>query len=321
MEKSEIRKDYFRDKYVIIAPKRAKRPQKVLQEEKDHGICYFCPENLSSDEVVNYVDKNDDGNWEIISIDNRFPALTLENSRAYGKQEVLIETRRHDFEIHEFSIDHIIRVFDAYIDRFEALKNIDDIRHVIVFKNEGGKAGASIPHSHSQIYALSIIPPQIKEELEDYARYRLDNFSCPYCDVIKKETGKRRVIWEDENLFVLSPFASDAPFGAWFIPKRHIRFITELKHDEKVSLAKAMKMVLLKLDELGISYNYFFENAVNNEDYHMHLKLAPRPNIWAGLELGTGIIINSIPPEYAARYYRGEITPELAEDKKHIKIG
>jgi galactose-1-phosphate uridylyltransferase len=105
----------------------------------------------------------------------------------------------------------------------------------------------------------------------------------------------------------LSPYASDAPFGAWLIPKRHFRLISELNHSEKISIAKALKIVLGKLDSLGIAYNYFVENAVNSEDYHMHIKIAPRPNTWAGLELGTGVVINTVPPEYAAKIYRGEI--------------
>ena len=71
-----------------------------------------------------------------------------------------------------------------------------------------------------------------------------------------------------------------------------------------------MKKVLGKLDEMGVSYNYFVENAVNQEDYHMHIRLAPRPNIWAGLELGTGVIINSVAPEDAARIYREELPIE-----------
>ena len=59
------------------------------------------------------------------------------------------------------------------------------------------------------------------------------------------------------------------------------------------------------MDKFGISYNYFVENAVDSSDYHMHIKLAPRPNIWAGLELGTGVIINPVAPEMAAEIYRG----------------
>ena len=198
---------------------------------------------------------------------------------------------------------------------------MDKVKHVILFKNEGGKAGASIAHSHSQIIALPLLPPKTIAEAAAYNKYRLDKCSCPYCDIIKEETGKPRVIWEDENLFVLAPYASDSPYGAWFLPKRHVRLISDLTYNEKESFAKAMKVVLGMLDELGISYNYFVENAVNAEDYHMHIKLAPRPNIWAGLELGTGVIINPIPPEYAAKLYRGEI--KIQDDPTtpgHIKV-
>jgi len=316
MNKSEIRKDYFKDEYVIIAPKRAKRPKKADKPVDDEKSCYFCPANFK-DEIITYTDNNADGEWEILSVINKFAALSTDNPRAYGQAEVIIETRRHGLDINEFSVDHIVRIFDAYIDRYEYLRNMDSIKHVIIFKNEGGsKAGASIAHTHSQIMALPILPPKVQAEACAYNKYRLDKSSCPYCDIIKEETGKPRVIWEDENLFVLAPYASDSPYGAWFIPKRHIRTIAELNHAEKESFAKAIKVVLGVLDELGISYNYFVENAVNSEDYHMHIKLAPRPNVWAGLELGTGVIINAISPEYAAQLYRGEIEIEGTENSK-----
>lgn len=320
MNKSEIRKDYFKDEYVIIAPKRAKRPQRVETPVESGKICYFCPKTFD-DEQITYQDNNQDGNWEIVSVINKFAALTIDNPRAHGQAEVIIETRLHDLDINEFSVEHISRVFDAYINRYEEIRNMDGIKHVILFKNEGGKAGASISHSHSQIMGLPLLPPKVMQEANAYNNYRLDKCSCPYCDIIKEETGKSRVIWEDEHLFVLAPYASDSPYGAWFIPKRHIRTITELTHAEKASIATAMKVVLGVLDTLGISYNYFIENAVNAEDYHMHMKLSPRPNIWAGLELGTGVIINPIPPEYAARLYRGEIKIEDDPSRAgHIKV-
>lgn len=320
MNRSEIRKKYFKDEYVIIAPRRAKRPQKVEKVVEPDQVCYFCPENLT-DEEITYQDNNDKGDWEIVSVINKFAALSTDNPRAYGQAEVIIETRAHGLDINGFSVDRIVRVFDAYINRYEELRNMDRIKHVILFKNEGGKAGASIAHTHSQIMALPLLPPKVQAEAVAYNRYRLEKSSCPYCDIIKEETGKPRVIWEDENLFVLAPYASDSPYGAWFIPKRHIRLISELNHSEKKSFAKALKLVLGKLDELGISYNYFIENAVNFEDYHMHIKLAPRPNIWAGLELGTGVVINPIPPEYAAKIYRGEVKIEDDPDRAdHIKV-
>jgi UDPglucose--hexose-1-phosphate uridylyltransferase len=307
MSKSEIRKDYFKDEYVIIAPGRAKRPLEAQNITAEVGkVCHFCPKDFNN-ETITYQDNNDDGDWEIVSVVNKFAALTTNNPGAYGQTEVIIETRRHGLDINDFSVDHIVRVFNAYIDRFTALRNMDGIKHVIVFKNEGGKAGASITHTHSQVYALPILPSKIENEARAYNKYRLEHATCPYCDIIKKETDKPRVIWEDENLFALSPYASDAPYGVWLIPKRHIRLISELTRSEKESIAIAMKIVLDKLDYFGIAYNYFVENAVNNEDYHMHIKIAPRPNIWAGLELGTGVVINPISPEFAARIYRGQI--------------
>jgi len=306
MSKSEIRKDYFKDEYVIMAPNRSKRPHRVGTIDETAGVCHFCPENFHG-ETVTYQDKNYNGDWEIVSIINKFSALTTDNPDAYGQTEVIVETRKHGLDINDFSVDHIVRIFNAYIDRFDYLRNMDGIKHVIIFKNEGGKAGASIAHTHSQAIALPIIPPKSIKEASDYNKYRLEHATCPYCDIIRKETDKPRVVWEDENLFVLSPYASMAPYGVWLLPKRHMRYISDLTRDEKESIAIALKIILGKLDEFGISYNYFIENAVFSEDYHMHIKVEPRPNIWAGLELGTGIVINPILPEYAARIYRGEV--------------
>lgn len=309
MSKSEIRRDYFKDEYVIMAPNRAKRPHRVGTINETAGICHFCPENFHGENIT-FQDNNYNGDWEIVSIVNKFSALTVDNPDAFGQTEVLIETRRHGLDINDFSVDHIVRVFNAYIDRFNFLRNMDGIKHVIIFKNEGGKAGASIAHTHSQIIALPLLPPKTEKEGRDYNKYRLEHATCPYCDIIRKETDKPRVIWEDENLFVLSPYASEFPYGVWLLPKRHMSIISDLTRDEKESIAIALKIVLGKLDEFGISYNYFIENAVNSEDYHMHIKIEPRPNIWAGLELGTGIVINPILPEYATKIYRGEVKIE-----------
>lgn len=304
MKKPEIRKDYFRERYVIFAPNRAKRPNNFAATvEAAAKVCHFCPANFK-DETITYRHDNSDKEWDVIAVINKFAALSLDNHSAYGQAEVVIETRRHDLNINDLAIEHIVAIFDAYIDRFMTLRNIDGIRHVIIFKNEGGKAGASIPHSHSQIIALPVLPPQTEREASAYSKYRLENVTCPYCDILGKEADSPRAIWEDENVLAIAPYASKDPYGVWFIPKRHVRLIAELTHSEKVSLAKAMKLVLGKLDELGIPYNYFVENAVNSEDYHMHIKLEPRANTWAGLELGTGVIINPVMPEDAAKLYR-----------------
>jgi len=306
MERSEVRKDYFKDSYVIISANRAKRPQQIIKPEGEYSkFCFFCPENIGN-KVITHRENNENGDWQILAFINDFPCVALDNPKAFGQAEVIIETRQHGLDINDFSIDHIVRIFDVYTSRYNALRSIDGVKHVIIFKNEGGKAGASIAHTHSQVIALPILPPKIESEMKAYDKYRQEKQTCPFCDAIKNETDGPRVIWEDENLFVLAPYASESPYSAWLLPKRHLQTINDLNLSEKESIAKAIKLVLGKLDELNIPYNYFIENAVNGNDYHMHIKVAPRPNIWAGLELGTGIIVNSVSPEQATRVYRNE---------------
>lgn len=307
MPKSEIRKHYFLDKYVIIAPKRNKRPHKVqrVEKETEEISCFFCPGKTEKKlDVCEVKDPSKKYPWLVKVLDNKFPALTLDNQKAFGKQEIVIDTPEHNKEIHELSINHIVKIIETYIDRNKALTKIDGINYVLMFKNEGGRAGASAPHSHSQIIALPMVPPMIEEETIAVDRYVIEHNSCPYCDVIEGEKNGPRVAWEDEHWLVVCPFASESPYGAWFIPKRHVSSIDDLNQSEKKSLARALKKILKKVDDLDMAYNYFFNDSLSCEDQHMILRLAPRPNIWAGLELGTGIIINPVPPEVAAKYYR-----------------
>ena len=296
------------DRYVIIAPKRAERPKKITVK-RDTGAdkdCYFCQPQVDKPEnqiqIKNY--PGSDGKWEIKVIGNKFPALTLENLKAYGEQEIVIETPKHGIEIHHLPLEHIVKVLDAYNDRYQFLMKKKGICYTLIFKNEGGKAGASIPHSHSQIISLPVIPPKIAAESQAVDDYIDNHGSCPYCDVIKSERHGPRVIIDDEYFFVLAPYASESPYGVWFLPKRHLRTLGDLSGKEKLSLAKALKKVLTKLDEIDVAYNYFIQNSLDLESHHLIIKLSPRPNVWAGLELGTGIIINSVAPEEAAKFYR-----------------
>lgn len=308
MEKSEIRKDYYLDRYVIIAPGRNKRPQKVVRkEETQTGECFFCPPRVDEpgrETVLTEIKEH--GRWKIKVIKNKFPALTFDNLKAYGSQEVVIETPEHGKEIHELSLEHIKDIFDVYAERYKVLKSEKGVCYTLIFKNEGGKAGASVAHSHSQIIALPMIPPKIAEEAAAVDEYWQKHRSCPLCDILKSEKGGPRVIWEDEHLFVLAPYASESPYEAWFIPKRHIHSIEFLNETEKMSFAHALKRLLKRLDEIDVSYNYFFLNSLDVESHHLFLKLEPRPNVWAGLELGTGIIINPVPPEDAVKFYQEE---------------
>lgn len=307
MKKSEIRKHYFLDRYVIFSPKRSLRPFKISEEdkarkEKARESCFFCPQELK-DKIIYKIGSGK--NWEVAVIPNKFPALTLDNKKAFGKQEILIETPEHGKELSDLPIKHITKILEAYDQRIFELSEIEGIRYVLVFKNDGGKAGASVPHAHSQIYALPMIPPLIQEVSNAIDDYKLRNGTCVFCDIIKKEKREKiRIAYENEDFIAICPYASSSAYSLWIMPQKHLLRIQDLNKRELQNLAKTLKYVLSKLDDNDISYNYFIHNSLDTESHHFRLKIVPRLTIWAGLELGSGIIINPVFPEDAAKFYQ-----------------
>jgi UDPglucose--hexose-1-phosphate uridylyltransferase len=116
-----------------------------------------------------------------------------------------------------------------------------------------------------------------------------------------------RVIYSDKNILVIAPYAATAPFGAWLIPRRHEGSFSNLNAGELDSLATALGKLAARLDAASMSFNWFLANSLPHEDHHFVLKVEPRDTTWGGTELGTGIVINPVPPEYAALWYKGKV--------------
>jgi len=305
--KSEIRQDYLLDKYVIITPSRAIRPRDI--KEKTIKItskkCPFCPKNIITKNITDQINNQTD--WQVLSVKNIFPAVSLKNDKAYGLQEVIIDTPNHTKELADLSVKQIEQVLQMYAKRTTEISENKKIDYVLCFKNQGAKAGASIQHSHSQVFASKITPPDLITENRAVKQYRRKHKRCAYCDIIKKEGRGPRKIMVDKNIVAFTPYASAYHYEAWIFPKRHLDNITLLNPAEFVSLAKAMKKILVKARKLNLSFNYFLHNVISNQDQHFYIKIQPRDSVWAGVELGSGLVINSIAPEQAARYYRSKL--------------
>jgi len=305
VKKSEIRKAFLLNKYVIITPGRAKRPRDIKEETviKRTSKCPFCPGNLQDDKIIEHMDRKD-GKWQVATINNIFPAVTLKNDKAFGIQEVIIETRDHIKELADLEVNEVEMVLRMYAHRTKAIIDNEKIDYVLCFKNQGSKAGASIVHAHSQMFATKILPPELHEEWTLAQAYEVKHQACPYCDMVKKELKSERKIYEDKYVAAFTPYASEYHYEAWIFTKRHVDNITELKDKEYRSFANAYKKILIKLQALNISFNCFTHNVVSNRDQHLYMKIQPRDSVWAGVELGSGLVINSVPPEEAASYYR-----------------
>jgi len=303
-KKAEIRKDYILNRYVIITPGRAKRPRDIREETMfaKNDNCPFCPENIDKKNVLDASPNLKD--WNILSLKNIFPAVSQDNPSSYGTQEVIIETPDHYKELADLPIKNLVNLLTMYANRTKEISQDKKINYVLCFKNQGSKAGASIQHTHSQIFATEITPPDLQIEAALVKYYRDENGTCPYCDVIEKEIKSRRKIFDDKNVVAFAPFASEYHYEAWIFPKRHLDNITLLTDVEMRSMAKILKKILTAIKSLGLSYNFFLHNVVSDLTQHFYLKIQPRDSVWAGVELGSGIIINSLAPEEAAKFYR-----------------
>lgn len=329
----DLRKDPIVGRWVIISTERSKRPRdydisKIQTQES--RFCPFCFGNESSTppEVLAYRESGSAVNgpgWFLRVIPNKFPALRIEGEldregigvydkmRGIGAHEVIIESPDHNKSLADLSMSDMENVIFAYRDRIKDLKQDNRLRYILVFKNHGAAAGASLEHTHSQLIALPIIPSAVQEELKGTENYFKLKERCIFCDIVRQDSREgTRVVLENEHFIVVCPFAPRFPFETWVLPKKHYSYFETCRDDEYQSLARVMSRTLKKLNIAlnGPPYNFILHTSPINtkEDtshYHWHFEIMPTLTKVAGFEWGTGFYINHTPPEDAAEYLRG----------------
>jgi len=203
-------------------------------------------------------------------------------------------------------------VFRAYKDRIIDLARDMRFKYIIVFKNFGRAAGASLEHSHSQLIALPIVPQIIQEELDGCIRYFDYKERCVFCDIIRQERSQNtRLVDENDDFVTICPFAPRSPFEMWVMPKRHQSRFISMDDSQLYQLARLFSSTMKKLENIlpNVPYNFMLHTAPlrdsHLEHYHWHIEIMPKVNTVAGFEWGTGFHINTVPPEEAASILRG----------------
>ncbi|OGW16782.1 MAG: galactose-1-phosphate uridylyltransferase [Nitrospinae bacterium RIFCSPLOWO2_12_FULL_45_22] len=324
----ELRKDPVTSRWVIIATERAQRPSDfgVEPEISRGGFCPFCPgfEGKTPREVMAYRPNGslpDTPGWWVRVVPNKFPALMIEGGlgkvgygmfdrmNGIGAHEVIIETPRHEATLSSLTEKEIVDVFWAYRDRIIDLSRDNRFQYILVFKNHGSSAGASLEHSHSQLIALPIVPKQVMEELSGSADYYRYKDRCVFCDMVTQEsTEGTRVIYQNEDFLVVAPYSSRFPFEIWVLPKYHNSSYVEAQKIHYERLANAFSISLKKLDRAlnKPPYNFILHTApIKNQceaHYHWHFEIMPKLTKVAGFEWGSGFYINPTPPEEAAKF-------------------
>jgi UDPglucose--hexose-1-phosphate uridylyltransferase len=327
----ELRKDSIIGRWVIISTERGKRPTDFVRESvqiKGTGFCPFCMGNESKTppEVLAY-GRNGGGRdtpgWTVRVVPNKFPALGIEGDldrqgeglfdkmNGVGAHEVIVETPDHQQTLATLPEKNIESVLWAYRDRILDLKNDKRFRYILLFKNHGEAAGASLEHTHSQLIALPIVPKRVREEVDSAHRYFNDKERCIFCDMIRQEMqAKVRVIVENDHFVAIAPYAPRFPFETWILPKQHSSSFENNQSPIYISLAGIMKNILLRLDAVleRPAYNFVIHTSPIgeeiNEHYHWHIEMMPKLTKVAGFEWGTGFYICPTPPEESARFLR-----------------
>ncbi len=326
----ELRRDPITGRWVIIAQERGDRPYDFIVEEDrtKGGFCPLCPgnEGITPPEVLAYGrdEYNPDGDgWSLRVVPNKFPALIIEgdlNKRGegiydkmngIGAHEVIIETPEHHSSISQMEHGEIELIFRAYRDRIVDLSGDSRFKYIIIFKNYGRSAGASLEHSHSQLIALPVVPNRIQEELDGCLRYYEYKERCAFCDIIHQEQSQNtRIVYENDEFITICPFASRAPFEMVVMPKRHQSRFVSMTDTQFSALAELFSETMKCLDHVvhGVSYNYMLHTAPLHQDslqhYHWHIEIMPKLTTIAGFEWGTEFYINPSLPEECARTLR-----------------
>ena len=335
----ELRKDPITGRWVIIATDRAKRPTDFVREKveiRGSGFCPFCygHEVKTPPEIHAYRpdgSAKDTPGWTLRIVPNKFPALGIEGTlnrqgeglydkmNGIGAHEVIIETPDHALTLATMPTRGVENVLWSYRDRILDLKKDRRFKYILIFKNHGEAAGASLEHTHSQLIALPVVPKRVREEVDSAREYYNFKERCIFCDIIRQEMEDTvRVIAENQDFTALAPYAPRFPFELWIVPKIHQSAFEESQKHEVEQLAAVLKDMLMRLDKVldSPAYNYIIHTSpfpeVSNDYYHWHLEIMPKLTKVAGFEWGTGFYINPTPPEESAKFLREAVVAAAA---------
>ncbi len=318
---AELRWNPLLKTWVIMSAHRQARP--LLET----GACPFCP---GSGKVPD--------DYEIYAYDNDFPSLMLDPPEpdiegdeligvrpAFGKCEVTLYSPKHDVTLPELPLDHVGRLVDHWEQRYRELGAIEGIDFVFIFENRGEAVGVTMLHPHGQIYAYPYIPLRVQAELDSCREYYEKSGGCLLCELARheREDGSRMVYHESGYSVFVPPFA-EYPFQVYIIPELHTSSLSSMAPDEKLGLAKALKVITGAYDSLfGVPFPYMMCMYQNPTDgglyphYHFHIEfftpMRDRDKLKynASSETGAWATINDTRPEDKAAELREKVTEQL----------
>jgi UDPglucose--hexose-1-phosphate uridylyltransferase len=323
---NQVRVDPLTGLKVIIAAARAGRPGGHFELEEGAPIDTerdpFLPGHEDRTPPELYAVRPNGGGpdtpgWSVRVVPNLFPALAPGGEEpdseavpdlftaqpASGAHEVIVNAPDAVCSLADLTVEQVAAAMDVWRDRMRAHTDAACV-HVLV--NEGRDGGASLPHTHAQLYALDFVPAAVARERERFGAYATRTMGGNLlADLVQEEVRRReRVIAIDDEAVLMAPYASRLPFQLMIAPRRpRARFEDDgplgaaLVHDALVRLRRRLGAMP--------PLNLWVRTAPRGADHFCwRIDIVPRLVHLAGLELGTGVHLCVVAPEQAAAELR-----------------
>lgn len=321
----ELRIDPVSGRPVILAPDRSRRPfdEPVDGSTSAPGPCPFCRgQEARTPQAVDEL-PDESGQWTVRVIPNRFPALQPQPDAieavdaagirpGYGVHEVVVESPDHHRRMTELSVLQFERIVRVWRQRVLDLQRMDGVAQVIVFKNSGAAAGASLEHVHSQILAVPFVTSRMEALLTAGTGCDRDRpGSNVWCEALRDEReAGLRIIEERGGSVLFCPRASRFPGEMCLMPVEPQPDFGGCDEAQLREIAGLLQSALLRL-ERGFSapaFNLVVQTAPpadpRRTGFQWHIEIIPRLTGIGGFELGSGTWINILAPEDAAARLR-----------------
>jgi UDPglucose--hexose-1-phosphate uridylyltransferase len=306
----ELRYEALTGRTVIVATGRSARPRVFTPASNTAAAaapadCPFCAghEAMTPPEVCRTGrGAPDTPGWRVRAVPNLYPIVGGPDAGvgATGAHEVVVLSPDHDRTFAGLAPDRAVEVMKVLRDR--ARHHLDDGRaHVQVFVNQGRAAGASIEHPHAQLVSLDIVPPAVGAMVERFAHEKEDLVASS----IARARGSDRVVI-DGRATAWTPYAPAAPFELALAHERSGARFGDATDAELEELTPVLQQSLARVAAVAGDppYNVVVHSAPAEVDptvpVRWWIEVSPRLSVQAGFELGTGILVTTLPPEQAA---------------------
>jgi UDPglucose--hexose-1-phosphate uridylyltransferase len=291
----------------------------------------FCPGNeaQTTEELYRLPGQRaaDGSGWRVRVVGNKYPVLLEEVAAevgepsaigqvepAVGRHEVIVETPIHDADLARFSSDEMLEVLQACRERFTAAAADPRVEHVVIFRNQGRLAHASLTHPHTQLAGLPFVPPIVANVLERSRTHTASGGAVLLHEMVEAEVEDgARLVEATEWLATFVPFAAAHDHEIWIVPRRlPPRF--DRVDDRGLrrlgdALRRATRVLAVALGDPD--YNLILHTAplsrASEQLLPWYLQIIPRCGVSAGIEMGIGVRILTTAPETAAERLRSAL--------------